>query len=327
MGKEHVSFNVCLGNPPYQIDDGGNGASAKPVYQLFVDEAKKITDNSLCLVIPARWYAGGKGLDQFRSTMLEDDSIKTLVDFPNSADCFSGVNIAGGVCYFVRNSDYHGPCKVVNIHGNTVTSTKERYLNEFPLLVRDNTALSIIESVKKKEPKSLDEMVKSRNCFNIPTTMKFSSTKNPGDLFTISSKGTGYVSPQKITDKNGLIDRFKVVATYAMSGGNKPGSDGKYQVLSSLQVLKPQEVCSETYLVLGDFDNLNEAENFKKYMESKFVRFLLLQALTSIHITKDKFCFVPVLDFREIWTDQKLNNYFDLGEDEVSLINSKIREM
>jgi site-specific DNA-methyltransferase (adenine-specific) len=143
----------------------------------------------------------------------------------------------------------------------------------------------------------------------------------------LTSKGTRYLSKSEISDKENLLNKYKVIITYAMSGGNKPGTDGQYQIISSLKVLGPNEACTETYLILGTFDTLEESENLVSYASTKFFRFLLLQALTSIHITKDKFCFVPLQDFTESWTDEKLYQKYQLTEDEIAFIESMIRPM
>lgn len=257
--------------------------------------------------------------------MLNNNKIKELVDIPNSGDCFPGVNIAGGVCYFLWENNYSGECLVKNLKDGQEVSEVTRKLNEYSYFVRNNTAISIID--KCKTPQTMDKNVFSRNSFDIPTTADIHDVAQNGDLSVLSSKGKKYINKNTVNDRNNILSKYKVVITYAMSGGNKPSSSGDYQVISSLQILPPQQVCTETYLILNVFDCEEEAQNFCSYMQTKFARFCLLQALTSIHITKDKFCFVPQQKYTEKWTDEKLFKKYNLTNDEIHYIESTIKEM
>lgn len=279
------------------------------------------------MIIPARWYAGGKGLDGFRNTMLEQAHIKELVDIANSADCFPGVNVAGGICYFLWDSTYNGECKVTNMKEGEVVSQMSRSLNEYDYFVRDNLALSIVRKVLTKQEPLMSSKVFSRNYFGISTTAKGTDDFSYNKVKVLTSKGDIYLHRVSVSDKNELLKKYKVIITYAMSGGNKPTSDGNYQILSSLKILNPNEACSETYLILETFDNKSEAEHLVQYMAGKFSRFLLLQALTSIHITKDKFCFVPVQDYTKDCSDEFLYEKYGLSEDEILLIEKMIKPM
>lgn len=321
-----MKFDVIIGNPPYQLSDGGNSASASPLYHHFVSQAMKLKPRYLTMIIPARWYAGGKGLDDFRCSMLSQKRISTIVDIANSVDCFPGVNIAGGVCYFLWERDYTGDCKVKNMVKGEIVSETKRPLNEFSYFVRNNTALSIIRKAIKDNA-TMRDTVFSRNYFGIPTTVTGILNKKEGYISTLTSKGDIYFSKNQISDKGNLLNKYKVVITYAMSGGNKPSSDGTYQVISSLKILMPNEVCSETYLIMDTFDSYEEAKHLVSYASTKFFRFLLLQALTSIHITKDKFCFVPRLEMSCNWTDENLYEKYGLTEEEIAFIESMIRPM
>lgn len=323
----NMKFDVIIGNPPYQLSDGGNSASAKPLYHLFVEQAKKLQPRFLCMIMPARWYAGGKGLDEFRKVMLGESRLKYLYDYNNSADCFPGVNIAGGVCYFLWSKDFSGDCEVANMKDGIVLSSIRRSLNEFPVFVRDNKAVEIIRKVLKLEKNTMDKQVFSRNSFNLPSNQNGEERKRTNDLLMLSSRGMLYVDKHLVSDKEKILNKYKVVITYAMSGGNKPGSNGDYQIISSLRVLKPNEVCTETFLILGVYDDKKEADALFSYVRTQFFRFLLLQALTSIHITKSSFLFVPLQDFSHPWTDEMLYKKYNLDEQEIAFIESMIRPM
>lgn len=323
----NMIFDVIIGNPPYQLSDGGNAASARPLYHLFVQQAKRLNSRYLIMITPARWYAGGKGLDDFRNEMLDSSNIRYLIDFKNSADCFPGVNIAGGVCYYLIDRSYNGDCIVSNYKGDMEVSRMKRPLNEYSTFVRDNESIQIIRKVRNHQEKDMSSIVRSRNSFDLPSNERGHNQMSASDLELLSSGGVSYIGHRLVSDKEKLVDRFKVIITYAMSGGNKPGAEGDYQIISSLMVLNPKEVCTETYLVIGDFDNREEAKNMVSYIKTKFLRFLLLQSLTSIHITKGCFQFVPLQDFSKPWTDEELYKKYNLTEEEIAFIESMIRPM
>ena len=287
----------------------------------------KLKPRYLSMIIPARWYAGGKGLDDFRALMLGQRHIRKLVDVANSADCFPGVNIAGGICYFLWDSTYTGECAVVNMIDGDYTSEQVRPLNEFDYFVRSNLALSVIRKVLAKKEKLMSSVVYSRNYFSLPTTV--SGPKEPGNntIRVLTSKGDIYLHKSSISDKQGILNKYKVIITYAMSGGNKPTSEGNYQILSSLKVLGPGEACTETYLILDVFETKEGADSMVSFMAGKLSRFLLLQALSSIHITKDKFCFVPYVGYTAPWTDEALYEKYGLTEEEIAYIENMIKPM
>lgn len=325
----NMKFDVIIGNPPYQLSDGGQAASAKPLYNIFVEQAMKLKPRYITMIIPARWYAGGKGLTSFRATMLKNNNIRKLIDYNNSADCFPGVNIAGGVCYFLWDRDNPGKCEIKNISSkrqNEITDIRD--LNEFSIFVRDNIAIHIIRKMFHEKQKTMDKSVLSYSYFAIRSYERGAENRQrKDDVVLLSSNGKGYYPRNKVDDKNKILSKYKVIITYAMSGGNKPTSQGDFQVISSLQVLKPYEVCTETYLVLDYFDQSKLAENMCSYVATKTFRFLLLQALTSIHITKDSFLFVPIQDFSHPWTDEMLYKKYNLSEEEIQFIESMIRPM
>lgn len=335
QGNEDMKFDAVVGNPPYQVMDGGAGASAMPVYNFFVSVAEKLEPNFVSLIMPARWYAGGKGLDDFRNYMLKNNHIKLLLDFPDSQDCFPTVNIAGGLCIYLWSKNYNGKCTIKN-YG--IKEISERNLNEYDIFVRNNNAVNIIRKTSGDLLTNLNQFIKSYSYFAVRSYERGTQDKNSeSDVVLISSKGKGFYPIEKVTDREKILNKYKTIITYAMSGGNKPSSEGNYQIVSSLQVLNKNEVCTETYLVLGAFDDKEEAENLKKYIATKFARFLLLQALTSIHITRDSFIFVPLQDFTPNsdidWSasiqeiDRQLYKKYNLTQAEIDFIEKNVKAM
>lgn len=335
QGNEDMKFDAVVGNPPYQVMDGGAGASAMPVYNFFVSVAEKLEPNFVSLIMPARWYAGGKGLDDFRNYMLKNNHIKLLLDFPDSQDCFPTVNIAGGLCIYLWSKNYNGKCTIKNYR---IKEISERNLNEYDIFVRNNNAVNIIRKTSGDLLTNLNQFIKSYSYFAVRSYERGTQDKNSeSDVVLISSKGKGFYPIEKVTDREKILNKYKTIITYAMSGGNKPSSEGNYQIVSSLQVLNKNEVCTETYLVLGAFDDKEEAENLKKYIATKFARFLLLQALTSIHITRDSFIFVPLQDFTPNsdidWSasiqeiDRQLYKKYNLSQTEIDFIEKNVKAM
>lgn len=239
----NMKFDVIISNPPYQLSDGGGtGSSAMPIYQHFVIQAKKLQPNYLIMITPSRWFAGGKGLDEFRKDMLGDDHISHLIDYSNSAECFPGVTIAGGVSYFLWDKNYKGECLVKNICNNIVRVDKRR-LDEFDVFVRDNTAIEIIRKTRAISNNNFANEVFSRNYFGLISGEKGHTAENFNDIRMFSLNGFSYIPKSKISDKDNILNKYKVIMTKAMSGGNKPSSDGSYQVVSTIKI------CNQTKCV------------------------------------------------------------------------------
>lgn len=321
----NMKFDVIIGNPPYQLSDGGGtGSSAMPIYQKFIEQAKKLNPRFLSMIVPARWYSGGKGLDEFRNEMLNDDRITTLVDFEDSRDCFPGVDIAGGVCYFLWAKDVHGECEVRTVRKNEVKIAKRR-LNEFETFIRDNSAVNIVHKVKSRNQSFLDSIVSSRMPFGLVSSVK---PEKQGDLDLIASTGRGKISSEKITAGKELIKKWKVLLSKTSNDhAGQPDKEGKRKIFSRIEVMPPKTVCTESYLVVGSYDNKEEAENMTNYLKTKFVRFLVSTILLTQNITKSKFIFVPNLDMKELWTDEKLYKKYGITDEEIEFIESLIRPM
>ena len=321
----NMKFDVIIGNPPYQLSDGGHGRSAKPLYHHFVAQAKKLNPKYLSMIIPSRWYSGGKGLDNFRDEMLNDKRISKLVDFANSKDCFSaGVDIPGGICYFLWDKDFNGECEVVNILGtNQITST--RVLNEFPIFVRDSKAVPVIHKALSKGDIVLSEVVSSRKPFGLATNCKPLKT---GDLNLFHNKGLGKYKSELLEKGFDLINKWKVITSKVVyEHAGQPDKTGRMRVVSKLEVLPPKTVCTESYIIIDSFESQTEAENLLSYIRTKPVRYLIAQMLCSQDLTKDRFSFVPYPSMSESWSDARVADYLELSKEEEKFIDSFIIEL
>jgi site-specific DNA-methyltransferase (adenine-specific) len=300
---QEMKFDVIVGNPPYQLNDGGFGKSATPIYHKFVEQAKKLNPTYLSMIIPARWFGGGKGLDDFRKEMLNDKRVSKIVDFENANECFPGVDIAGGICYFLWQNDYMGECEIVNVvNGNKTHSV--RSLNEFSTFIRNSNALPIIRKVLSQKEKMMNSVVSSRKPFGIATNIR---PQKSGDIILRWQNGEGPYKRSDIVTGIEIIDDWKVISSYVgYDHAGNPGKDGKRRVFSKIDILPPETICTETYLVIGSFKTKKEATNLTIYMKTRFFRFLVSQFMYSHHITKESYQFVPIQDFSELWTDEKL---------------------
>lgn len=318
----NMKFDVIIGNPPYQLEDGGNNASASPLYQKFVEQAKKLKPRYLSMIIPSRWFGGGKGLDDFRKETLNDSRFRVIVDYENANDCFPGVDIAGGVCYFLWDRDHPGDCRVVNINNGQRVETTRR-LNEFETFIRRAEALSIIKKVQGKKERTMSTVVTSRKPFGLATTDR---PLTYGDLKLRWQNGEGPYPRANVTVGIEMIDKWKVISSYVgYDHAGNPGKDGKRKVFARIDILPPGTICNETYLVINYFDTEQEAKNMVGYMKTMFFRFLVSQLMFSHHITKNAYQFVPVQDCKQEWTDEKLNKKYGLSPEEIAFIESAIR--
>ncbi len=320
----NMKFDVIIGNPPYQLSDGGYGRSASPIYQNFVQQAKKLNPRYLTMIIPSRWFAGGKGLNEFREEMLNDDHILKIIDFEDASEVFPGVDIAGGICYFLWERDKTGECEVTNIHSGKEESAI-RKLNEFSTFIRNSKSVPIIRKILKKGEPTMNNQVSISKPFGLRT---FVRPMKSGDIILRWQNGEGPYQRSEITIGTEMIDKWKVITSYVgYDHAGSPGKDGKRRVFSKIDILPPGTICTETYLVVGAFDTENEAKNLVLYMKTYFFRFLVSQFMYSHHITKESYSFVPFLNMKEEWTNQKLYNRYNLNDDDIAFIESKIKVM
>ena len=320
----NMTFDVIIGNPPYQLADGGNAASAKPLYHLFVQQAIRLSPRYLSMIIPARWYSGGKGLDEFRDLMLNDTRLSYLVDYFDSNDCFPGIDLSGGVCYFLWDQQHSGDCIV-----RSIINGKESIIQR-PLIekgndsfVRFNSSISILEKIKQFQESSFIQLVSSRKPFGIATNEKIDTEKGINGIKIYAYPKNGYIESSKVSANKQSVYKPKVLISYAYGErGNFP-----YLVIGKPFIGEVNSCCSETYLMIGPFDTTNECENAMSYIRTKFFRFLVLLRKNTQHATSKVYQFVPLQDFSHPWTDEMLYQKYSLTEDEIAFIESMIRPM
>jgi len=322
---QEMKFDVIVGNPPYQLNDGGGmGTSATPIYQKFIQQAKKLNPNYLSMIIPARWFAGGKGLDEFRSEMLSDKRISRLIDYFDSNECFPGVDISGGVCYFLWEKDYNGDCEVVSVQKeNRSILTRPLLEKNSDSFIRFNEAISIIRKISAKEEKLFIDQISSRKPFGIVSSVKPKENEFKDSVKIFSYPKNGFIDKKYIVQNEDWLNEYKV---YIAKAYGERGSF-PYRVLGQPFIGEKNTCCSETYLLMGPYSNKKRAENVISYINTRFFRFLVLFKKNTQNAAKGVYQFVPEQDFDEVWTDEKLYAKYKLTKDEIAFIESMIRPM
>ncbi|MBN2821978.1 MAG: Eco57I restriction-modification methylase domain-containing protein [Coriobacteriia bacterium] len=334
-----MQFDVIIGNPPYQLDDGGYGTSAAPIYQLFVKQAKALEPRYLSMVVPARWFAGGKGLDEFRESMLADDRLRSIDDYLSAADVFPGVGLKGGVCYFLWDRDNSGPCTVSTHFKDWPVSTTTRPLLEegADVFIRFNEGLSILRKVIAvesgqsnpmllPEDKRFDQLVSSLRPFGLRTYFQGKATGDPGDVLVYQNGGKGHIARAALTTGTQLIDHWKVYVGRAAPGtGNR--DTYPHRILSTPFVGEPGTISTETYLCIGPFSSRAEAESVMSYLTCRLTRLLVLLHKPSQDTTRKVYTFVPTQEWTKVWTDEDLYEKYGISESEIAFIEKLVRPM
>lgn len=325
IGQE-MKFDVIVGNPPYQLTVGVEKDNYSiALYHLFVQQAKKLNPKYLTMIIPSRWFAGGRGLDDFRKEMLSDNKIRVIYDFPEAIDCFPGTQIKGGVCYFLWDRDNPGLCKVT-----TNLNSKESIPMERPLLekgadtfIRYNDSISILHKVINSTNNFIDKLVSPQTPFGFVTSFKGHKKSNTNNIKIYIAGGHNYVSRDSITKGVELIDTYKVFIAKAGSGSDK----FPHTILGQPFIGEPNSVSNQTYLAIGPLNSKAECENLIKYINTKFFRFMVMLKKNTQDAMRGTYSYVPFLDLKETWTDEKLYKKYGLTKDEIAFIESMIRPM
>ncbi len=336
---KNMKFDVIIGNPPYQLNDGSGGStdSAMPIYNKFIEQAIKLSPRYLCMIIPSKWMVGGRGLQTFRKEMMSDTRLEYIYDFEDASACFQGLHIDGGVCYFLWNKDYNGKTNFVyTTHEGNIVKGKHYLKNSyFDYVIRDNRILSILEKCSKE--KSFNTIVSNVKPFGIrgylfnepqryPTSnLQYEPFYNSVKVYGVKGlKGgakrvIGYVSPQIITSNIDCVDKYKLFFTTSYSTG----------AINPPETIKGERnsICTETFLLIGPFDSREEQESCFSYINTAFFKFLLYHGKGTMHVNRAVFSLIPLQDFSHAWTDEQLYAKYNLTEEEIAFIESMIRPM
>ncbi len=303
------------------MDGGGKGSSSISLFDKFVDLSFKLSPKYSSMIIPSRWFSGGKGLDDFRDRTLNDKRIKFIKDFFDSTYCFPTADISGGICYFLWDAKYKGDCLVVSVRNGEFSSMKRPLLEEgCEAFIRFNESVSIVRKVQSHKEVSIETFISARKPFGDITA---SSNKAEGSVLVYAYPHNGYTPINQITQNVNWINLYKVFITKAYGErGNFP-----YFVLGKPFLGLPTEVCTETYLVVLASSNKEQCENLIQYMKTKFFRFLVLQKKNTQNAARNVYSFVPVQDFTHQWTDSELYKKYQLSSDEIEYIENVIKPM
>ena len=322
-----MKFDVIIGNPPYQLEVGIEKDNyAIPLYHKFIQQAKKLRPRFISMIIPSRWFAGGRGIDDFREEMLHDTRLQILVDYPNAADCFPGIDLSGGVCYFLWNSEYNGICKIVSNRGKDYQSTMNRPLLEpgNDTFIRFNEAIPIIRKIIAYKEPTFDSLVSPQTPFGIVSSFKDYSDKPFEESIAIYTvNGIKYIREDQVSKNRQWISPYKVFISKSY------GERGAYpyRFLAKPFIGTPRSCCTQTYLMIGPFNTSIECENVISYINTRFFRFCIMQKKNTQDAMRGVYSYVPIQDFSQSWTDEKLYAKYGITDEEIKFIESMVRPM
>lgn len=323
-----MQFDVVIGNPPYQMKGGAGGSSDSSIYHLFVEQAMKLEPRYLSMVVPSRWLAGGRGLDEFRSQMLNSGHLRNLTDFQNSGEAFPGVQIKGGICYFLWDSEHAGPCNVTRVVGGVEHCQLNRFLGEFDVFVRDERALGILRKVLALQEPSVIDLVSGDTPYGIATNFQDWSDKGEKGkialyLINRTKRTVGHVARSVIRKNVDTIDAWKVFVPKAYGAGET----SPHQILGKEIVASPPSVCTQSYLAVSPFQSELAAQSFASYYRTRLFRFLVSLRKITQDALRSTYSWVPQQAWDRDWTDDVLYKKYGITKDEIAFINSMIRPM
>ncbi len=324
----NMQFDVIIGNPPYQMKGGAGGSSDSSIYHLFVEQAMRLEPRFLSMVVPSRWLAGGRGLDEFRKEMLTNGHLRYLTDFSDSGEAFPGVQIKGGVCYFLWDAAYSGTCNVTRIAGGVEHAQPNRSIGEFDVFVRDERALGILRKVLAKKEPSIVELVSGDTPFGIATnfedwTEKGGVGKIPLHLISKSKRTVAFVKRSDIRKNADAINVWKVLVPEAYGAGES----FPHQILGKEIVATPPSACTQSYLVVSPFQSERSAQSFASYYRTRLFRFLVSLRKITQHALRSTYTWVPQQSWNQTWTDESLYKKYGITKNEIAFIDSMIRPM
>jgi hypothetical protein len=334
-----MQFDVVIGNPPYQLNTDGFGMQARPIYHQFIQQAKALDPRFLCMVIPARWFSGGMGLDEFRESMLTDDRLRSINDYLTASDVFPGVGLKGGVCYFLWDRDNPGTCRIATYYKDEPPSTTTRPLLEkgADVFIRFNEGLSILKkvvavetgsdtSLELPEAKKFMNLVSAIGAFGLNSVFRGKETKSVNDLKVYRNGGVGYVARSEIAKEQASFDKWKVFIGRAAPGtGNR--DTYPHKIISTPFIGEPGSISSWTYMYIGPFGSKTEAESVLSYLSCRLTRLLILLHKPSQDTTRKVYTFVPTQKWARRWTDEDLYAKYGISASEIAFIEKVVRPM
>jgi site-specific DNA-methyltransferase (adenine-specific) len=333
-----MQFDVIIGNPPYQLNDGGGlGSSAVPIYQHFITQAMKLEPRYLSVVVPSRWFVGGKGLNAFREMMLKDTRLRRIVDYLETSAVFPGVQLKGGVCYFLWERDNKGECEIETHHNGALIHSDVRPLLEpgLDFFIRFGQAIPILRKIIHSSPKAIEgqdllpqeplrfsSIVSPRRPFGLASNFEGKGRLGDKGVVTLfQNGGTSFVSREQIPTNKSWIDKWKVYISFAYGAGESY----PHSILGKPIIGEPGTACTETYLLIGPFESKLECESVVSYIQTRLFRFLVLQKKQTQNGTRQVYDLVPILKWDHTYTDEELNKKFNLRTEDISFVNSLVR--
>ena len=341
---EIMKFNAIVGNPPYNIIDGGGGSSSKPIYNKFVEFSIGVAPSYISMIMPSRWFSGGKGLDEFRKNMLSDKRLKTLHDYIDSKSCFNNVSIEGGVCYFLWDKNYNDKCDVYNHSSDGATIKEHRYLSEndeIDVLIRNKISLDILKKVLEENENKFSDIVYPRNAFKVDSNLDEFFSLEESNLRILARINN--CRQYRFLNKNfilksgkGLVGKYKIFISKADGAAGQLGNPIPAKIIGKSEYGYPNDICTETFLVVGPFDTKEEMINVSKYLKTKFCRYMI-GIRKNKNMTQDTYKYVPIQSFSNDsdidWKQdiEHIDNYlfkkYKLNDNEIGEINEKITPM